>query len=305
MAEYEFVFVVDGFDLDDHDTVQALSESFDALVSSWHGSLRLSVAALGPDAVTAARSLVERVHVTVPGVRIVRLDRELVGISDIAEITGRSRQNVDQWVRGQRHDGVPFPAPEAAVGRSLVWLWSEVNAWLRGIGLDDGQLRPTRTEMSEIDWLLQTSRKVELALVRHANSPDARRVARLLAAHARTTREFIHYLVKNPRVRDARGRYTVLVCSPRDEAVDVFRRLEAFEHPVVLATVTNRIHALVMVDGEGERGDATELVPGMTVRDWLGMIALSPESEFTVASEGASTKTAPITARSPMDLVGA
>ena len=85
MAEYEFVFVVDGFDLDDHDTVQALSESFDALVSSWHGSLRLSVAALGPDAVTAARSLVERVHVTVPGVRIVRLDRELVGVSDIAD----------------------------------------------------------------------------------------------------------------------------------------------------------------------------------------------------------------------------
>ncbi|WP_159941882.1 MULTISPECIES: AlpA family transcriptional regulator [unclassified Nocardiopsis] len=305
MAEYEFVFVTDGISLDDHDAVRVLSDGFDALVSSWNGTVRVSVAAPGPDAVSAARTLLERLHAALPGVRLVRLDREFVGVSDIAERTGRTRQNVTQWIRGQRRDGVPFPAPEATVGRSQVWLWSEVNAWLRGIGLDDGELRPTRAEMTEIDWLLQTSRKVELALVRHSGSSDVRRVARLLAAHARTTREFIHYLVKNPRVRDARGRYTVLVCSPRNEAVEVFRRLAAFDHPVVLATVTNRIHALIMVDGQGG-GSPTELVPGMTVRDWLGMIALSPESEFTVAGpEGAATKTATIAARSPMDLVGA
>ena len=305
MAEYEFVFVVDGISLDDHDSVDALTESLDAVVSSSHGVTRVTVAGAGPDAVTAARSLAERLHATAPTMRLVRLDRELVGVSDIADLTGRTRQNVTQWTRGQRRDGVLFPAPEATVGRSSVWLWSEVNAWLRGIGLDDGELRPTRAEATEIDWVLQTTRKVELALVRHADSPDVRRVSTLLAAHARTTREFIHYLVKNPRVRDARGRYTVLVCSPGNEAVDVFRRLESFDHPVVLATVTNRIHALVMVDGEGGSGTPTELVPGMTLRDWLGMIALSPESEFTVAADGAPTKTATISARSPMDLVGA
>ncbi|WP_433698389.1 helix-turn-helix transcriptional regulator [Nocardiopsis sp. CA-288880] len=305
MAEYEFVFVVDGITLDDHDAVHTLTEDLDAVVSSSHGVTRLTVAGAGPDAVTAARALMERVHATAPRVRLVRLDRELVGVPDIAELTGRTRQNVTQWTRGQRRDGVPFPAPEATVGRSSVWLWSEVNAWLGGIGLDDGELRPTRAEATEIDWLLQTTRKVELALVRHVDSPDVRRVSKLLAAHARTTREFIHYLVKNPRVRDPRGRYTILVCSPGDEAVDVFRRLESFDHPVVLATVTNRIHALVMVDGEGGAAKPTELVRGMTVRDWLGMIALSPESEFTVAAEGASTKTATISARSPMDLVGA
>lgn len=305
MSEFEFVFVVDGISLDDHDEVQALNEELGALVSSFHGGLRLSVSEEGETAVAAAQSVVKLAHRTVPSMRIVRLHRDLVGVSDIAELTGRSRQNVSQWVRGQRHDGVPFPSPEAAVGRSLVWLWSEVNEWLRGIDLDDGLNWPSRDEMAEIDWGLKKLRSVRLNLVFDGKRDDVRRLAGQLAEHARTDQRFVRYLLGNPQVRDERGNYTIFVCSPEDGATDVFHRLDSFAHPVVLATVNVGIHALVMEGGEDGGAETTELVPGMTVRDWLGMIALSPGSEFTVAVEGTPRRTATIAARSPMDLVGA
>ncbi|WP_150237397.1 helix-turn-helix transcriptional regulator [Nocardiopsis quinghaiensis] len=306
MTEYEFIFVVDGFSLDDHDEIETLGEELGALVSSFHGVLRMSVSGEGENAVAAAQSVVKSVHRIVPAMRFVRLHRDLVGVSDIAELTGRTRQNVDQWVRGQRHDGAPFPRPEAVVGRSLVWLWSEVDEWLREIGLDDGLNWPSRDEMTEIDWSLKNLRPVRLNLVFDRVREDVRRLAGRLAEHARTNQRFVRYLVGNPQVRDERGNYTVLVCSPRNEAVDVFRRLDSFPHPVVLATVNGkRIHAFVMESGEDADGETTELVPGMTVRDWLGMIALSPERGFTIASEGGTARTVTIAARSPMDLVGA
>ncbi|CAM3804915.1 hypothetical protein [Nocardiopsis rhodophaea] len=156
MPEYEFTFVVDGTDLDD-DAVQVLTDDLDALFSRFHGVLRMSVAAEGPNAVAAAAEVFAHVRMHAGRVRLVRLDRDLVGVADIAERTGRTRQNVTQWIRGERRnsEGAAFPRPEGAVGRSLVWLWSEVNEWLRGIGLDDGENHPTRSEMTDIDYRLQ------------------------------------------------------------------------------------------------------------------------------------------------------
>jgi predicted DNA-binding transcriptional regulator AlpA len=85
---------------------------------------------------------------------VLRLDPDLVGISDIADRAGHSRQNVQQWASGERNAGRPFPPPEGAAGRSLVWRWAEVNAWLKPLGLDDRATRPTREESLFIDVAL-------------------------------------------------------------------------------------------------------------------------------------------------------
>src|SRR5690606_25017056 len=71
--------------------------------------------------------------------------------------TGRSRQNVAQWVNGERHAvaGRPFPAPEGTVGRSLVWRWAEVNRWLEHIGASDGVARPSREDSLIVDLMLR------------------------------------------------------------------------------------------------------------------------------------------------------
>lgn len=76
------------------------------------------------DAVVSAIEAMESV-----GLRVVRVDPdELVWASEIASRTGRSRQSIDQLVKGQRGPG-SFPAPASHATRNPLWRWSEVAAW--------------------------------------------------------------------------------------------------------------------------------------------------------------------------------
>jgi predicted DNA-binding transcriptional regulator AlpA len=141
--EYEFLFVVDGVSADDDEAVVVLVQSFDAVLSSSAGVHRLAVSGVGVGAVDAAERLVRSVSSAVPTLRLLRLDPELVGVSDIAERTRHSRQNVQQWVNGERWANRKFPQPVGSVGRSLAWRWADVNEWLVAMGEDDGGRRPT------------------------------------------------------------------------------------------------------------------------------------------------------------------
>lgn len=152
--EYEFLFVVDGVSLDDDEAVAILTDAFDGVLSWNRGRCRLAVSGVGRDGREAAARLVSRLASALPGLRVIRLDPELVGIPDIAQRIGHSRQNVLQWVNGERNGSRPFPAPEGCVGRSLVWHWADVNEWLRPLGAGDEAVRPTREEATRIDAML-------------------------------------------------------------------------------------------------------------------------------------------------------
>jgi predicted DNA-binding transcriptional regulator AlpA len=153
-VEYEFLFVVDGVALDDDATVNVLTDAFDGVLSWNRGLYRLAMSSQGAGALDALRNLLTRVSSEVPGLKILRLDPDLVGISDIAERTGRTRQNVQQWVTGERNSDHPFPSPEGCAGRSLVWRWADVNGWLKPLGFDDQAARPTRDESVFMDAAL-------------------------------------------------------------------------------------------------------------------------------------------------------
>ncbi|MGH3285652.1 MAG: helix-turn-helix transcriptional regulator [Streptosporangiaceae bacterium] len=152
--EYEFVLVVDGISTEDDEAVAILADAFDGVLSWNRGLYRLAVSGTGRDSYEAASRLVSRLTAALPGPRVVRLDPELVGIPDIAQRIGHSRQNVQQWVNGERNGSRPFPAPEGCAGRSLVWRWADVNEWLRPLGVDDEAVRPTREEAARIDVML-------------------------------------------------------------------------------------------------------------------------------------------------------
>jgi predicted DNA-binding transcriptional regulator AlpA len=152
--EYEFVLVVDGVSIDDDQAVATLADAFDGVLSWNRGLYRLAISGTGRDGYEAANRLVSRLTAALPGLRVVRLDPELVGISDIAQRIGHSRQNVQQWVNGERNGSRPFPAPEGFAGRSLVWRWADVNEWLRPLGFCDGAVRPSREEAAHIDVML-------------------------------------------------------------------------------------------------------------------------------------------------------
>ncbi|ODA72529.1 hypothetical protein APS67_003155 [Streptomyces sp. AVP053U2] len=54
----------------------------------------------------------------------------------------------------RRQDKLPFPDPEGITGRSPVWRWGDVNAWLAQFGEGDDVHPPTREEALTIDFLL-------------------------------------------------------------------------------------------------------------------------------------------------------
>jgi predicted DNA-binding transcriptional regulator AlpA len=152
--EYEFVLVVDGVSIEDDEAVAILTDAFDGVLSWNRGLYRLAVSGTGRDSYEAASRLVSRLTAALPGLKIVRLDPELVGIADVAQRIGHSRQNVQQWVNGERNGSRPFPAPEGCAGRSLVWRWADVNEWLRPLGISDEAVRPSREEAARIDVML-------------------------------------------------------------------------------------------------------------------------------------------------------
>ncbi|PZT74365.1 MULTISPECIES: helix-turn-helix transcriptional regulator [unclassified Streptomyces] len=153
--EYEFLFVVEGVTVDDDLAVGVIFDEFDGLLTRHRGRHLLDLAESGDGAIDAAHRLVVRLRKALPQLRLLRLDPDLVGVSDIAERTGHSRQNVLQWVNGDRRaDAGAFPEPEGAVGRSLAWRWAEVNAWLAGIGEQAGGAGATRDDALHIDFML-------------------------------------------------------------------------------------------------------------------------------------------------------
>jgi predicted DNA-binding transcriptional regulator AlpA len=151
---YEFLFVVEGVSAENDLDVGVVFDEFDGLLASHRGRQLLTVSGDGAGAVDAAHRLSIRLRRALPEVRLVRLDPDLVGIADISERTGRTRQNVLQWVKGERRFGKPFPEPEGTAGRSLVWRWGEVNAWLSALGEGDGVHVPLREEALAIDVML-------------------------------------------------------------------------------------------------------------------------------------------------------
>jgi predicted DNA-binding transcriptional regulator AlpA len=144
--EYQFLLVVADVSADDSDAVTAITEHLHGVFSAQHGVRRLAIRSDGATAMEALHNLLHLITEAAPGLRLVRLDPDLVGVPDIAERTGHTRQNVQQWITGERNGDRPFPPPEGSAGRSLVWRWAEVNAWLRPLGLDDQATRPTREE---------------------------------------------------------------------------------------------------------------------------------------------------------------
>jgi hypothetical protein len=207
--EYEFLLVVDGVSVDDDRVVADITGIFDGLLSWNRGLHRLAVSSEGADAMEALQRFLRKVTAAIPALRILRLDPDLVGISDIAERTGHSRQNVQQWVTGERNAGRPFPPPEGTAGRSLVWRWADVNGWLKPLGLDDQAMRPTREECALLDvalmeWNKRLERGQQLPSERRSgglhHSPEMHRnlIARVPSVTGRDLSEWFRILEFGP-----------------------------------------------------------------------------------------------------------
>lgn len=240
--EHEFLFVVDGISVDDDLAVGVVFDEFDGLLVRHRGAHLLGLSVSGDSAIDAAHRLVVRLRSALPQLRLLRLDPDLVGVSDVAERTGRSRQNVLQWVNGERRsDAGAFPDPEGTVGRSLVWRWAEVNAWLAVIGERVGESGASREDALHIDFMLPRWQQVlddGLPIVRfeHAQederSGDRAGVARLLEGTL-SAPGLLEMISAFPRAQ--RQRLTVICAVLPDRLSAVVSRIREDEVCVLLA----------------------------------------------------------------------
>jgi hypothetical protein len=132
MTAHQFTLIVEGPDLQDEASVDALFEAGcdDATIGLVGRVQYLDFdreAESFADAVFAATSAVES---AITGVRVVHLEPDdLVTISEIADRTGRTRESVRLLVSGERGPG-EFPSPATHFrSRQRMWRWQEVAAW--------------------------------------------------------------------------------------------------------------------------------------------------------------------------------
>ncbi|MEU3446539.1 hypothetical protein AB0H29_04835 [Streptomyces thermolilacinus] len=283
--DYDFTFVVSGVDVDDQAAVEALLENCDALLARAGGVDLLSITGSGASALEAALNAVSSARAAVPRLRVCRLDRDLVGVHEIAERTGRTRQNVSQWIAGARKgQGAPFPAAEGTVGRSQAWLWSEVNQWLAGHGLDDGVAYPTRAEMAEIDVALANAVTLHFTA---ADTPgfEAGRDRVVQELESKHLSGFMKYLAGLDRTTGVREGHVLLVADPEEPARGVMDCVSSFDHDVILVTATDQFTATVLSTRAPLGPTAVITVPReATVGDWLSLVQDNPQAAF--APEG-------------------
>lgn len=306
-TDYEFTFVVSGATVDDEHIVDALEEQFDAMLFRGGGMDLLTVSSEGPNPMEAASRVCREILSAIPGLRFERLDRGLVGITEIAERTGRSRQNVSQWIKGERQaEQPPFPPSEGTVGRSQAWLWAEVNEWLRPLGLDDGFTYPNRDEIAIIDALLVTSKGVpggqEVGLGQLLNMVGAAKVEVVFdiaddeytherellqgRAFAAIGDHLIRNLAGSSTTTDEAGRHVVVVAASEEPARLVMERMSSYSHDVVLVAEDDEsVNAIVMSrSGEAKGQASVVLVPSdATMRDWLKLMQDNPGSAFALS----------------------
>jgi hypothetical protein len=125
-------------------------------------TVRATVRASGPAA--AVSQLVDSVTKAVPAAVPLRVDQDLVSVSDIAQRVGRTRESVRLLVDGKRGPGA-FPAAVGVVGDGIrVWPWSEVLEWSgKVLGVDLGEKGVPPLTAAVLDVSFATRRSPQLA----------------------------------------------------------------------------------------------------------------------------------------------
>ena len=126
----------------------------DALFSVSGGIYEVEFDREGSELKEAVLSAIRDVKRSDIGAQVVRVvPDDLVNASAIAERSGKTRQAVRLWVRGER--GTGFPAPCAKVGDSPVWSWAKVANWLHGRGEIEPEVVEDAKTLAEINRVIE------------------------------------------------------------------------------------------------------------------------------------------------------
>ncbi|SDG86933.1 AlpA family phage regulatory protein [Janthinobacterium sp. YR213] len=115
------------------------------------GRLALEFTREASNASEALLSAMADVKAIVPGALLVEAAPDFVGLTDVAQVLGLSRQNLHKLMNKHRHN---FPAP-VHEGSATIWHLADVLAWLQAKGT-------YQLERSLVD-VAQAARQINLA----------------------------------------------------------------------------------------------------------------------------------------------
>ena len=135
MTEYDFLlkFELPDPSVDAEQFIESLYEAGcdDATVGiGQHGRIALNFTREAPSAAEAVTSAIADVGEAIPGAKLVEATPDLVGLTDISEILGCSRQNIRKLVIGNRS---LFPSP-VHEGTAAIWHLAKVLKWFKAKG---------------------------------------------------------------------------------------------------------------------------------------------------------------------------
>ncbi|WDF34528.1 hypothetical protein PTW37_06420 [Arthrobacter agilis] len=122
-----------GLDLDNEEQIDVLySAPFSALATISDGNCMIEAEVEAVDEASAWSVFNRFMCDELGDVHVVRIDLDLVTITDLAERCDVNRETARLWSTGARRDN--FPVPFTTAGSSKVWAWSDIYRWLLSAG---------------------------------------------------------------------------------------------------------------------------------------------------------------------------
>ncbi|PLR37298.1 DNA-binding protein [Chimaeribacter californicus] len=139
----------------------------DALICAYNQTVYLEFDREADDFSSALLSAVRDCEAAPLRASVVAADADLVGLSDIAELTGMTRQAIALLKEGKRGTG-NFPSPvQRLKGASPLWRWAEVAAWLAEQQRLPPEMADNARQLAALNLALQLRAKEQRAAARH------------------------------------------------------------------------------------------------------------------------------------------
>lgn len=159
MSEYDFTlkFALPDSNADPEQFIGVLLEAGcdDALIGiGATGRISLDFTREARSALEAVSSAVVSVKKAIPDVKLIEATPDLVGLTDVADILGFSRQNMRKiMLKG----GADFPPPSHEASKSVFWHLSSILSWLANVG--QYKIDKSLLELAEINKTLNAIRE--------------------------------------------------------------------------------------------------------------------------------------------------
>jgi predicted DNA-binding transcriptional regulator AlpA len=117
------------------------------------GRLALEFTREADDAEAAVRSALADMRRSMPSAKLIEVTPDLVGLTDVAEIVGMSRQNMRKLMLAHA-DNFPAPVHE---GSTSIWHLADVLAWLQAKG--NYSLTQTTMEVARVALMVNVAKE--------------------------------------------------------------------------------------------------------------------------------------------------